>query len=183
MSENCGTHTELKHLPAMRQMPNNGASVPFAWCFTVVILGVLCFILLLTTRVLGYMVFQVHQAARSQEASLKNVTEQHNSTLENGAFPDKPFIPGTESSKCKTKWSRHGKNCYYFSREEKNFEDSKKFCKKMDSTLLKIDDEEELNFIQNQISHLYHSSWIGLSRKGMSRPWKWEDNSEPLPKM
>ncbi|XP_075863967.1 killer cell lectin-like receptor 2 [Microcebus murinus] len=177
MSENCTTYAELKHFPAMRQMPNNeaeeqtiytkvksypsdsnqknsesspktGTSVPFAWCLAVVILSVSCFFLLLTTGVLGFLVFQVHQAAQSQEAPLKNVTEQHNSTLENGAFTDKPFTPGTESSKCKTEWSRHGKNCYYFSREEKNFEDSKKFCKKMDSTFLKIDDEEELVIIE-----------------------------------
>ncbi|KAJ8790955.1 hypothetical protein J1605_021049 [Eschrichtius robustus] len=43
----------------------------------------------------------------------------------------------------------------------------------MNSTLLKIEDEKELNFIQSQLSYFY---WVGLSRKGTRSPWKWEDN-------
>ncbi|XP_070263969.1 C-type lectin domain family 9 member A-like [Myotis yumanensis] len=50
----------------------------------------------------------------------------------------------------------------------------------MGSALLKIDDEKELKFIQSQISYV---SWIGLSRKGNSRSWTWEDASQPFHKM
>uniref|UniRef100_A0A9L0KMA2 C-type lectin domain-containing protein n=1 Tax=Equus asinus TaxID=9793 RepID=A0A9L0KMA2_EQUAS len=116
-----------------------GSSVPLAWCLTVVILGIFCVCLLLTTGVLGYR--------------------------------------GSESSTCETKWSCCGKKCYHFSHDLKNFEESKKVCKKMDSTLLKIEDEKELHFIQSQLSYF---SWIGLSRKGTSSSWTWEDNSPPL---
>ena len=44
----------------------------------------------------------------------------------------------------KSKWSCCGQKCYYFLDELKNFEDSKKICKEMDSTLLKLEDKEEL---------------------------------------
>ena len=49
-----------------------------------------------------------------------------------------------QGKKCKSKWSCCGRKCYYFSDELKNFEESKKICKEMDSTLLKIEDKEEL---------------------------------------
>ncbi|XP_070646204.1 NKG2-A/NKG2-B type II integral membrane protein-like isoform X3 [Bos indicus] len=82
--------------------------------------------------------------------------------------------------------------------ESKNFEESKKSCKEMDSTLLKIEDKEELlcwvflatrglsltavtgllveNFIQSRLSYYYG---IGLSRKGTRNQWTWEDKSMP----
>ncbi|XP_043296775.1 C-type lectin domain family 9 member A-like isoform X3 [Cervus elaphus] len=113
-----------------------GSSVPFPWLFTVVILGIFCFLLLLTTGILGFM-----------------------------------------GKKCKSKWSCCGQKCYYFSDELTSFEESKKICKEMGSTLLKIEDEEELNFIQSQLSYFY---WIGLSRKGTGNQWTWEDKSRPF---
>ncbi|XP_058511710.1 C-type lectin domain family 9 member A-like [Ochotona princeps] len=47
----------------------------------------------------------------------------------------------------------------------------------MDSKLVKIEDEQQLNFIQSQIAYY---SWIGLSRQGTASFWTWEDNSKPL---
>ncbi|XP_023364829.1 C-type lectin domain family 9 member A-like [Otolemur garnettii] len=180
MTENCLTYIELNPLHAMRQMPKNRSSVPFAWRLTVVILGVSCFCLLLTTGILGYMVFQVCRAAQSQDAFLKNVTTVPDSKLENTAFSETPHTSGSECNTCKNKWSCCGEDCYYFSYDLKNFNDSQNFCKQMGATLLKIEDEKELNFIQNQISSVW---WTGLSRTGVSSSWTWEDNSAPLPKL
>ncbi|CAI9166245.1 unnamed protein product [Rangifer tarandus platyrhynchus] len=146
-----------------------GSSVPFPWLFTVVILGIFCFLLLLTTGILGFMVFQ----GRLPEPPLDNGT-QENSTSKTMTLKEKPLNTG---KKCKSKWSCCGQKCYYFSDELKNFEDSKKICKEMGSTLLKIEDEEELNFIQSQLSYFY---WIGLSREGTGNQWTWEDKSRPF---
>ncbi|XP_061273861.1 T-cell surface glycoprotein YE1/48-like [Bos javanicus] len=145
-----------------------GSSVPFPWFFTVVILGIFCFLLLLTTGILGFMVFQ----GRLPELPLDNGT-QENSASKNITFKEKPLYTGKE---CKSKWSCCGQKCYYISDESKNFEESKKRCKEMDSTLLKIEDKEELNFIQSRLSYFY---WIGLSRKGTRNQWTWEDKSLP----
>uniref|UniRef100_A0A9L0TT34 C-type lectin domain-containing protein n=1 Tax=Equus caballus TaxID=9796 RepID=A0A9L0TT34_HORSE len=106
--------------------------------------------------------------------------QEDNSIFKKMTFKEEPFNTGSESSTCKTKWSCCGKKCYYFSHELKNFEESKEICKKFPSTLLKIEDEKELHFIQSQLSYF---SWTGLSHKGISSPWTWEDNSIPLLKI
>ncbi|XP_043737903.1 C-type lectin domain family 9 member A-like isoform X2 [Cervus elaphus] len=88
-----------------------------------------------------------------------------------------PVTKIQKGKECRSKWSCCGQKCYYFSDELKNFEESKKICKEMDSTLLTIEDKEELNFIQSQLSYFY---WIGLSRKETRNQWTWEDKSRPF---
>ena len=41
------------------------------------------------------------------------------------------------------KWSCYGKDCYYFSKEEKTWMESKQSCQDLGSSLIKIDDQEE----------------------------------------
>ncbi|XP_014439182.1 natural killer cells antigen CD94-like [Tupaia chinensis] len=171
-------YAELKKPPNSKQTQKRsgsheekGSSVPFAWYLTVVILGVSCFVLLLSTGILGFMVFQVCQGDQTQKTPLDNAPAEDTTTLKNMIFTKK----GSESNTCKKKWSCCGEDCYYFSRELKTFDDSKKFCKEMDSMLLKIEDQEEQDFIQSQISYFF---WIGLSRKGISSSWTWEDDSQ-----
>uniref|UniRef100_A0A8C6G0M9 C-type lectin domain-containing protein n=1 Tax=Moschus moschiferus TaxID=68415 RepID=A0A8C6G0M9_MOSMO len=76
--------------------------------------------------------------------------------------------------KYKNKWSCCEEKCYYFSHIDRTFEESRKFCTNQGSHLLKIDDEDEQEFIQSLVSYFY---WIGLSRKGIVSPWMWEDGS------
>ncbi|XP_024848393.2 C-type lectin domain family 7 member A isoform X1 [Bos taurus] len=78
------------------------------------------------------------------------------------------------SEKYRNKWSCCEEKCYYFSDIDKTFEESRKFCTNQGSHLLKIEDEDEQNFVQSLVSYFY---WIGLSRKGSVSPWMWEDGS------
>ncbi|XP_063094264.1 C-type lectin domain family 7 member A-like [Cavia porcellus] len=153
------------------------SSVPIAWRCTVVILAGLCFFLLLTNGVLGFMVFQGFLTDQSPKYPLENTTQEDESHVQSLPFTLEPTSTGGENIGFKDKWSCCGQSCYYFSTTIKNFEDSRKLCKEMDSTLLKIDDAQELNFIQGQISYF---TWIGLSRERISRHWTWEDNSTPF---
>nr|AOQ25786.1 killer cell lectin-like receptor subfamily H member 5 [Bos taurus]AOQ25790.1 killer cell lectin-like receptor subfamily H member 5 [Bos taurus] len=122
----------------------------------VVILGIVCFVLMYTiVRVITFI-------PRTQ------ISEQNKSSL---------ITKLQKGKECKSKWSCCGQRSYYISDELKNFEESKKSCKEMDSTLLKIEDKEELSFIQSRLSYFY---WIGLSRKGTRNQWTWEDNSLPF---
>ncbi|KAB0349945.1 hypothetical protein FD754_014802 [Muntiacus muntjak] len=57
------------------------------------------------------------------------------------------------------KLSCYGKDCYYFSKEEKTWMESKQSCQDLGSSLIKIDDQEEQVFIQSKIKY---SHWIGL---------------------
>ncbi|XP_070646203.1 NKG2-A/NKG2-B type II integral membrane protein-like isoform X2 [Bos indicus] len=121
----------------------------------VVILGIVCFVLMYA------IVRVITSIPRTQ------ISEQNKSSL---------VTKLQKGKECKSKWSCCGQKCYYFSDESKNFEESKKSCKEMDSTLLKIEDKEELNFIQSRLSYYYG---IGLSRKGTRNQWTWEDKSMP----
>ncbi|XP_005378987.1 PREDICTED: C-type lectin domain family 7 member A-like [Chinchilla lanigera] len=164
----CTNQTNIQTESAEEKEP----SVPLAWCLTVLILAGSCFILLLTTGFLGFKVLQC-----DPKPNLKNATQEDESPVQ--SLPGTSEQTSTEKDKRahKVNWSCCGESCYYFSREMKNFEDSRKRCKEMDSTLLKIEDTQELNFIQSQISYF---SWIGLSREGTSSPWTWEDKSTPI---
>ncbi|XP_063094670.1 C-type lectin domain family 7 member A-like [Cavia porcellus] len=152
------------------------SSVPIAWRLTVMILASLCFFLFLTNGVLGFMVFQGFPTDQSPKCPLENTTQEDESHVQSLPFTLEPISTG-ENIEYKDKWSCCGQSCYYFSTKVKNFEDSRKFCKEMDSTLLKIEDPQELNFIQSQV---FYFTWIGLSREGISRHWTWEDKSTPF---
>ncbi|XP_069904448.1 killer cell lectin-like receptor 6 [Oryctolagus cuniculus] len=69
-------------------------------------------------------------------------------------------------------WTR---NWYYFSKEEVTWEESRNLCRNMGSSLVKIDDIQELKFIQSQIKYSY---WIGLYKKGDKNEWMWQDSTK-----
>ncbi|XP_045868917.1 C-type lectin domain family 9 member A-like isoform X2 [Meles meles] len=84
-----------------------------------------------------------------------------------------------DSDSFQGKWHCCGKSCYYFSKEEKTWEESKKSCEDLSSSLIKIDNKAEQNFIQSKISYNY---WTGLHKIGANHPWKWLDGT-PLSQM
>ncbi|KAF3816340.1 hypothetical protein GH733_014513, partial [Mirounga leonina] len=71
-------------------------------------------------------------------------------------------------------WYCCGKSCYYFSKEEKTWERSKKSCEDLSSSLIKIDNKEEQNIIQSKIKYNY---WIGLHKTEARPSWKWLDGT------
>uniref|UniRef100_A0A8C0XVS9 C-type lectin domain-containing protein n=1 Tax=Castor canadensis TaxID=51338 RepID=A0A8C0XVS9_CASCN len=70
-------------------------------------------------------------------------------------------------------WSCHGVKCYYFVMEFKDWKECKQMCQSHRLSLLKIDDYNELNFLQSQIYPDYY--WIGLSYDSGEGKWKWTD--------
>ncbi|XP_058511676.1 C-type lectin domain family 2 member D3-like [Ochotona princeps] len=73
-------------------------------------------------------------------------------------------------------WHCFRTHCYYFSKQEVTWEESKKLCQNTRSRLVKIDDKEEQNYIQSKIKYSY---WIGLYRTESEHKWKWQDGTEP----
>uniref|UniRef100_A0A3Q2H429 C-type lectin domain-containing protein n=1 Tax=Equus caballus TaxID=9796 RepID=A0A3Q2H429_HORSE len=65
-------------------------------------------------------------------------------------------------------------NCYYFTSENENWMGCKETCESYNLSLLKIDDEDELNFVQRQTYR--DSYWIGLSYNATESKWKWIDS-------
>ncbi|XP_070263968.1 killer cell lectin-like receptor 2 isoform X2 [Myotis yumanensis] len=74
-------------------------------------------------------------------------------------------------------WSCCGVNCYLFTTENKNWKECKQTCQNKGLSLVKIDDEDELAFLQSQTYK--NSYWIGLSFNEKERKWEWIDNGTP----
>ncbi|XP_058414755.1 T-cell surface glycoprotein YE1/48-like isoform X2 [Diceros bicornis minor] len=75
---------------------------------------------------------------------------------------------------CEDHGSCCGGKCYYFTTEKKDWKGCKQTCQSCSLSLLKIDDEDELAFLQPQTYGNYY--WIGLSYNAEERKWKWIDN-------
>ncbi|XP_027999725.2 killer cell lectin-like receptor 2 [Eptesicus fuscus] len=74
-------------------------------------------------------------------------------------------------------WSCCGVNCYIFTTENKNWKECKETCQNKGLSLLKIDDEDELSFLQSQTYKSNH--WIGMSFNQQKSKWEWIDKGTP----
>ncbi|OCT90320.1 hypothetical protein XELAEV_18018932mg [Xenopus laevis] len=73
---------------------------------------------------------------------------------------------------CPPDWTLVGFNCYFFSKDHKNWDDSRKHCQKLESDLLIFTDQVEVDalypFMKNK------RFWIGL-RRSKDLKWNWVD--------
>ncbi|XP_029810197.1 natural killer cells antigen CD94 [Suricata suricatta] len=74
---------------------------------------------------------------------------------------------------CQERWIGNQCNCYFFSDEFKIWKESRDFCASHNSSLLQIQDIDELNFMRFN-KNFY---WIGLRYSEEHRAWLWENNS------
>uniref|UniRef100_G1U1V0 C-type lectin domain-containing protein n=1 Tax=Oryctolagus cuniculus TaxID=9986 RepID=G1U1V0_RABIT len=105
----------------------------------------------------------------------ENTKEKNTSSVQ---LEDHSVVLSGREQACGFLQGRHfccGRNCYYFSKKEETWEESRNLCRNMDSSLVKIDDIQELNFIQSHIKYTY---WIGLYKKEDKNEWKWRDNTK-----
>ena len=71
-------------------------------------------------------------------------------------------------------WFCYGIKCYYFNMDRKTWSGCKQTCQISSLSLLKIDNEDELKFLQNLAPS--DISWIGLSYDNKKKDWVWIDN-------
>ncbi|XP_039374387.1 killer cell lectin-like receptor subfamily F member 1 [Mauremys reevesii] len=92
-----------------------------------------------------------------------------------------PALPspagGSRCKLCPTDWRLDGNKCYWVSRENKIWNESRADCSARGSQLLVIRDREELEFIKDltQGTSLF---WIGLSIPSVEKAWTWVDGSQ-----
>ncbi|XP_032761448.1 killer cell lectin-like receptor 5 isoform X1 [Rattus rattus] len=72
-------------------------------------------------------------------------------------------------------WFCHGIKCYYFIMDIRTWHECKQTCQNYSLSFLKIDDKDELKFLQDHI--IRDSYWIGLSYNNIKKEWSWIDNS------
>ncbi|XP_039373259.1 C-type lectin domain family 2 member D-like [Mauremys reevesii] len=90
-----------------------------------------------------------------------------------GPSPGPPLVPcqGPPSVPCCLEgWVGYRGKCYYFSKEEKNWDSSQHFCSSFNASLAVIDTQQEKDFMMRYAALVEH--WIGLRRES-GQPWKW----------
>ncbi|XP_043297069.1 C-type lectin domain family 1 member A isoform X1 [Cervus elaphus] len=81
-------------------------------------------------------------------------------------------------SPCPEKWKWHGDKCYQFYKESKSWQGCEYFCIAENSTMLKINTQEVLEFaMPHSYSEFFYSYWTGLSRNGSGKAWLWMDGT------
>uniref|UniRef100_A0A8C4JSN1 C-type lectin domain family 1 member B-like n=1 Tax=Dromaius novaehollandiae TaxID=8790 RepID=A0A8C4JSN1_DRONO len=76
---------------------------------------------------------------------------------------------------CPANWRwEGGDTCYYFSTEEKTWEQSDKFCSSQNSTLLLIKEKAKWELVKQFDKTSY---WLGLSFRTEQNGWFWADNT------
>ncbi|NP_999503.1 killer cell lectin-like receptor subfamily A, member 1 [Sus scrofa] len=189
--------------PGGTQKPGKTDEKEFSvlWHRIAVILGILCFLLLVTVIVLGTKTFQYIQEKHQQEEILRNLTQKYH-LMQNENYLNEQLLTNktleysilyNQRKGCCRKmdvfskpWQNTGHlneghlscwrgNFYYFTTKNQDWSKCKETCKNYASSLLKIDDNDELIFLQSQIYQNFY--WIGLSFNEMESKWKWIDNS------
>ncbi|KAB0353159.1 hypothetical protein FD755_024125, partial [Muntiacus reevesi] len=189
---NAGFHSQpqIQTTQQIQRIPEHDRNKAFqaasSGCIVAVILGIICVILLGISGLFASKYFQNsfnyqnmldNDTQEYGQNMLDNDTQEHEKSrtpMKNKCFSKDQLNSEKYREEYKNKWSCCEEKCYYFSDILKTFEESRRFCSNQGSHLLKIEDEEEQEFIQSLVSYF---SWIGLSRKGIVNPWKWEDGS------
>uniref|UniRef100_A0A8C9DIS8 Natural killer cells antigen CD94 n=1 Tax=Prolemur simus TaxID=1328070 RepID=A0A8C9DIS8_PROSS len=81
---------------------------------------------------------------------------------------------GSDCYSCPEKWVGYKCNCYFISSELKTWEESRNSCVSQNSSLLQLQNRDELQAFMHSSQYFY---WTGLSYNEERRDWLWEDGS------
>ncbi|XP_006875509.1 PREDICTED: NKG2-D type II integral membrane protein-like [Chrysochloris asiatica] len=99
----------------------------------------------------------------------------------NSLFNQEPTFSLNESycGPCPKNWLCYRRNCYQFFNESKSWYQSRASCESQNSSLLKIYNREDQDFLK--LVKSYH--WMGLLRSPANGSWLWEDGSLLTPNL
>ncbi|XP_057643050.1 killer cell lectin-like receptor 2 [Chionomys nivalis] len=183
-----------------RKAGHKECSVP--WHLIAIPLGILCSILLVALAVLVTHIFQYKQEKHELQRTLNNIDQEYrtmkndnylrremlgNKSIECDALKDRLKSLERKQNRCYGEaklvldceqrpghWFCCGIKCYYFIMDKKQWKGCNQTCQDCRLSLLKIDDDDELNFLQLQINQ--NNYWIGLSYNEKGKKWQWIDD-------
>ncbi|XP_052030935.1 killer cell lectin-like receptor subfamily B member 1A isoform X7 [Apodemus sylvaticus] len=78
---------------------------------------------------------------------------------------------------CPQDWLSHRDKCFHVSQDTNTWKGGLADCDGKGATLLLIQDQEELRFLQDSTRGKGNSFWIGLSYTSSDKNWKWINGS------
>ncbi|XP_032914478.1 C-type lectin domain family 5 member A-like [Catharus ustulatus] len=125
-----------------------------------------CVVIILVLVLAVYLIITYAPTAGSQNSSISTSPTSHG-----------------EAQGCPPPWKKHGRKCYFFSPEQKkkDWNSSHAECAAMNSDLVIIESEEELNYLLTQSRYKYYL--LGLRYSPEEQKWKWINNVEHDPAM
>ncbi|XP_072891376.1 oxidized low-density lipoprotein receptor 1-like isoform X2 [Hemitrygon akajei] len=76
------------------------------------------------------------------------------------------LLTSRREENCSKVLVRYGDRCYFFSTFETSYDGAREFCSIIDSSLLKINSEDEANFVNKAVHDQGSSYWIGKCEDG-----------------
>ncbi|CAI5796781.1 C-type lectin domain-containing protein [Podarcis lilfordi] len=90
-------------------------------------------------------------------------------------FQGDPILtPSGVKDGCPIRWVLYAGKCYFFSAEEKTWNDSQEDCAQSNAHLAVVNNKAELMFLFNRTNHFEY--FIGLTQQGSKGLWRWIDN-------
>ncbi|XP_053877751.1 C-type lectin domain family 12 member B-like [Malaclemys terrapin pileata] len=171
-----------------RQKPKNAGNKDSltpspSWLSMAVVLGVLslCLLLLITARILGAKLTQWGGQQEVLTQQVENLTQQLKVCQSQ--------TTNHQGDKCPVQWIRwiqSSDSLYLFAAATRTWEQCQSYYSSQSAQLLKTENEEEKNFIQQE-SYLYFEIrqgfryyfpfWIGLLYDSSTRKWVWVDST------
>ncbi|XP_076796779.1 killer cell lectin-like receptor 5 [Arvicanthis niloticus] len=168
-----------------------------SWYLIVIALGILCSLRLVIFAVFVTNIFQYRHEKHELQETLNHhyncSTMQYDIDLMKELLRNKSIecAPGNDlleslnraqnrwysetksvsGKSVKTHWFCYGIKCYHFIMDRKTWTECKDSCQHFSLSLLTIDDEDELKFLQPQVTA--DNYWIGLSYVTTKEEWSW----------
>ncbi|XP_012587806.1 PREDICTED: natural killer cells antigen CD94-like isoform X2 [Condylura cristata] len=135
----------------------------FLWKAIAATVGIICLALLLSVGVLATKLNQ-------KSFNTRNIYNEERSET------------GWNIPNCPNEWYQRGENCYYLSRIKKIWNQCLDYCTSLNSTFLKFDTEEEMNFIKKlsktPCENLQAKFFMNLYYDSTQSKWVWLDGTD-----